>query len=318
MKELTYERKSKKTDNNESDKKLETDATDDETEKQSNLRVYYKWNIEGFTGEISCIYFTNKQTKEIMPQLVNGDEIVVCGTLEKNKFNDKCTLKIKRISRCKRPDKYEEKVEWKTENKNYINVFPEPIEITKQVDLFGMIEEVVPEYLKNKNIVVFDFETTGLSAQAGDKIIEIGAVKIIDGKIKEKFTCLVNPEMPIPPDSTKIHGITDADVENCHTIDEVMPDLYKFTRGCYLAGHNIIGFDCEFLKKYGKECAYNFDNEVIDTYPLSTKYVKGVKNYKLGTLTAHYGIILDNAHRAWYDCYANAELLIKIADLIEE
>ena len=316
LKELSYERKPKESADSKPKKENSTNET--ETEKQSSVRIYYKWCLEGFSGDINCIYFTNKQTKELMPELQNGDEIIVIGDVEKSKFGNSFTMKIKRISRCLRPEKWEEQIVWKKENKNYNYILPEPIEITKQVDLFGFVEDVVPEYLKDKNIVVFDFETTGLSVADGAKIIEIGAVKIINGKIKEKFTCLVNPKEHIPEDSTKIHGIVDADVENAHTIDEVMPDFYKFTRGCYLAGHNIIGFDCEFLNKFGRECMYNFDNEVIDTYPLAQKYIKGVKNYKLGTLTAHYGITLDNAHRAWYDCYANAELLIKIAELIKE
>lgn len=319
LKELSYERKTKEKEPTDNKPKEEKNQTEDaESEKQSNVRIYYKWCLEGFTGDINCIYFTNKQTKEIMSSLQNGDEIVVVGDVEKSKFGNSFTMKIKKISRCKRPEKWEEKIDWKTENKNYQYIFPEPIEITKQVDLFGFVEDFVPEYLKGKNVVVFDFETTGLSVADGAKIIEIGAVKVIDGKIKEKFTCLVNPGEHIPEDSTKIHGITDADVENCHTLEEVMPDFYKFTRGCYLAGHNIIDFDCVFLNKYGRDCKYNFDNDVIDTYPLAMKYIKGVKNYKLGTLTAHYGITLDNAHRAWYDCYANAEFLIKLAELIKE
>jgi len=314
LKELSYERKSKKIENDIENKKVEDENS--EEEKISNVRVYYKWVLEGFTGDMNCIYFTNKNTKEIMQTLANGDEIVVLGDLEKDKFSNNYTLKIKRISKCKRPDKFEEKIEWKEENKNYKYIFPEPIEITKQVDLFGMFEEVIPEYLKGKEIVVYDFETTGLSVQDGAKIIEIGAVKIIDGKIKEKFSCMVNPGEHIAEDSTKIHGITDDDVKDAHTIGEVIEDFYKFTRGAILSGYNIIGFDMIFLTKFGKDYRYNFDNEVVDVYKLAMQYVKGTRNYKLGTIAEKLGITLDNAHRAWYDAYATAEVLIKLAENI--
>jgi len=306
LKELSYERKSKKKEND--------NNTAEDLQEQSNLRIYYKWQLEGFTGNINCIYFTTKLTKQIMPQLNNGDEIVVVGDMEKSKFGDSFTLKIKKISRCKRPEAFEEKVEFKTENINYIYINPEPIEITQQVDLFAMVDQETPAFLKDKNFVVYDFETTGLNLQEGAKIIEIGAVKVIDGKIKEQFACMVNPQEHIPEDSTKIHGITDNDVKNAHTIDEVMQDFYKFTRGCILSGYNIVGFDMNFLLKYGKDCRYNFDNEVVDVYTLATQNVRGVKNYKLKTIAEKLGVSLENAHRAVHDARATAEVLIKIAE----
>ena len=313
LKELSYERKPKKIEDSEEPKKSGDESTID-TQKQPTVRVYYKWVIEGFTGDINCIYFTTKLTKEKMLELKNGDEIVVVGDIEKDKFSNNYTLKIKKISTCRRPESFEEKIEWKQENKDYKYVRPEPIEITKQVDLFGMFEEVVPEYLKGKEIVVYDFETTGLSVQDGAKIIEIGAVKIIDGKIKEKFSCMVNPGEHIADDSTKIHGITDDDVKDAHSIGEVIEDFYKFTRGAILSGYNIVGFDMIFLLKFGKDFRYNFDNEVLDVYKLATTYVKGTRNFKLGTIAEKLGIVLDNAHRAWYDAYATAEVLIKLAE----
>ena len=162
---------------------------------------------------------------------------------------------------------------------------------------------------------MFDFETTGLNLNGSDKIIEIGAVKVVKGKIVEKFECFVNPEMHIPLDASKVHGIYDKDVKDAYAYDQVLADFYKFTRNCYLSGYNIKGFDMVFLKHFGKLSGYNFDNPLLDVYPLAQKLVIGVKNYKLGTVCEKMGVLLDNAHRAVYDTIATAELLIKLTEI---
>ena len=304
LKEFAYERKQK-------EPKPSKDPMA-ELLTEPALRYYYKWNLDGFTGSVKCIYFASKNTLEAIKALEDGQEIVVIGDLEPDKFGDSFTLKVKKLSRCVMPDYFEEKIDYKPEPKEYKYVFPERVEITAQVDLFGAIEDVIPPYLQSHDVVVFDFETTGLNVSAGDKIIEIGAVKIENGKIKDRFMCMVDPEMHIPEESTKIHGIVDADVAGAPKIEEALQDFYKFTRGCVLCGHNV-SFDYGFLSKFGKDCRYNFDNELLDTLELAMKYVKGVKNYKLGTLCEKLGVTLDNAHRAVYDALATAELLIKIA-----
>ncbi len=308
LKENSYERK----------KKESAPSKDgvDELLSEPSLRYYYKWTLEGFTGSMKCVYFSNKNTLEAIRTLEDGQEIVVVGDIEKDKFGDSYSMKVKRISKCVRPDGFEEKIDYKTENAEYKFVFPERIEITAQVDLFGALEEVIPPYLQTHDVVVFDFETTGLNVGEGHKIIEIGAVKIENGKIKDRFMCMIDPEMHIPEESTKIHGIVDEDVQGAPKIEEAIQDFYKYTRGCVLCGHNI-EFDFGFLNKYGKECRYNFDNEQLDTLALAKMYVKGAKNYKLGTLCEKFGIVLDNAHRAVYDARATAELLIKLAENIE-
>jgi len=308
--EHSYERKSKK----------ELKPTDDPIDAmlaEPKLSYFYKWTLDGFTGKMKCLCFTNKNNIEAVQSLEDGEQIVVFGDVEKDKFGDGYTLKVKRISKCVLPDFFEEKIEYKQENKEYRYVFPEPVEMTAQVDLFGSLDEIVPPYLQNHDVVVFDFETTGLNVGAGDKIIEIGAVKIINGKIKEKFMCMVDPEMPIPEESTKIHGIVDADVQGAPKIEEAIQDFYKFTRGCVLSGHNV-NFDYGFLNKFGRDNKYNFDNELLDTLTLAMKYVRGVKNYKLKTIAEKLGVTLDNAHRAVYDALATAEVLIKIAPSMEE
>ena len=154
---------------------------------------------------------------------------------------------------------------------------------TDQVGLFSMTEERhVAPYLQNNSIVVFDLETTGLNPYNGDKMIEIGAVKIVNGAIVEKFQSYIDPEMKIPEDSIKIHHITQDQVIGKPKAQQVLQDFYKFTRGCILSGYNV-DFDLGFLRKQGKESRYNFDNPTLDVYKdLAQKYIKGgVKNYKL-------------------------------------
>ena len=69
------------------------------------------------------------------------------------------------------------------------------------------------------------------------------------------------------------------------------------------------------LKLFGKLCGYNFDNPVLDVYPMAQKLVVGVKNYKLSTVSEKLGVVLDNAHRAVYDTIATAEVLIKLSEI---
>ena len=175
-----------------------------------------------------------------------------------------------------------------------------------------MDERKVAPFFKDKQIVVFDFETTGFKAYEGDKIVEIGAVKIIDGAIVESFRTLVNPERQIPAESTAVHHITDKDVVNAPKAAQALQDFYKFTKGCLLVGYNV-GFDYSFLSKQGKDCGYIFDNKVFDCYRLAQKHVKKTKNYKLITVAKELGVNLENAHSALYDTIATAEVLIKLA-----
>ena len=100
-----------------------------------------------------------------------------------------------------------------------------------------------------KPIVFFDLETTGVDP-AKDKIVELAFVKLLpDGK-RETITKRVNPGIPIPPEVTKIHGISDEDVKNCPVFKQIAHDLYEWMRGCDLGGYNSIKFDLPLLEIY--------------------------------------------------------------------
>ena len=198
--------------------------------------------------------------------------------------------------------------------KEYKTVFPQPYVELEQVDLFTQKKEVTP-YLKNKTFVVFDLETTGTSP-AFDKIIEIAAFKIVDGVIKETFNTFVDPHIAIPPRITDLTSITDDDVKNAPDIAQVLPDFQKFADGSILVGHNIANFDILFLNNAGEPLHIRFNHPYEDTYPLSKTYLKGLKNNKLGTVAAHFGIVNEHAHRAFYDTLVNAKFFLRLAEFM--
>lgn len=297
------------------EKQPEPETTQQKLEPEIKYeRKLYKFSLADFTGTMSCVYFSNKETQVQAEKLTTDSVIIVRGNLENDKFSGGLVLSVKDINYCTIPENLEEYIEYRKEKPFYEFVKPEKVVTYKQDDLMSfMNQEEVPEYLKGKTYVCYDFETTGLHYEQGDRIIEIGAVKIEDGKITERFMTYVDPEKPIPPESSAISGIVDSDVAGAPKDYEALQDFYKFTRGAILTGYNIINFDMVFLLGQGKDSRWNFDNEVEDVYRFAQKYVHGVKNYKLGTIAEKLGVVLDNAHRAVFDALATAEVFLKIA-----
>lgn len=298
-------------------KQLETKAKTDENGKEKPSKPYFKWVVKDFTGEISCLYFPTQTTLPKMEKLSNGAEVVMQGNVEADTFHGGFTFRVKQIALCILPKNLQEEVVYKPCPKQYQYVYPECIETSQQIDVFGNgAKDFVTPYLKDASFVVFDFETTGLDFSYA-KIIEIGAVKITNGKILETFSSFVDPEELIPKEITELTSITQADVTNAPTFGMMLQDFYKFTRGCTLVAHNI-SFDYGFLNFYGKQAGYLFDNPLQDTLALAMKYVKGIKNYKLKTVATKLGVSLENAHRAVHDAMATAEVFIKIAEIIDQ
>lgn len=160
--------------------------------------------------------------------------------------------------------------------------------------------------------VCFDLETIGLGKQT--EIIELGAVKVVDGNIVEEFDELVKPENAIPPRITKLTGITNEDVENCRSISEVLPDFLDFIDGYILVGHNIASFDIPVVREIAKKTLNrNFNVYYVDTLRMARK-LTNVENCKLQTLLDHYGLKNENAHRAFQDCEATIKLLKAMRD----
>jgi len=159
--------------------------------------------------------------------------------------------------------------------------------------------------------IIFDFETTGLSPE-NDRIIEIGALKIIDDEIVDSFNELIDPKRPIPPYiSSKIH-ITNEMVFGKRKVEEVLPEFLEFIENFPLIAHNA-KFDMSFLLNNLERMGLKCDNAAIDTLYLSKKYLNLEKN-SLQYITNHFKINHDNAHRAFADVLALFEVykIIKI------
>ena len=197
----------------------------------------------------------------------------------------------------------------------YKTVQPEPYISLKQQNLFESVKPV-NEYLRNNKFVVFDLETTGLFFNQ-DEITEIGAVKIVDGKIVETFSTLIKPSKDIPEEVTKITGISNETVKDAPSFNQVVMDFKNFCEGCTLVGYNILDFDIKFLNFSANKLSINFDNKIDDALIMARKFCPGLKRYRLKDISTHLGVTLDNAHRALFDTLATAEVFIKLTDFME-
>lgn len=154
--------------------------------------------------------------------------------------------------------------------------------------------------------VVFDLETTGLNANT-ESIIEIGAVKVEQGNITDRFSAFVNPKRPLPYRIVELTKITDDMLIGEKTIDEVLPQFAAFCDGAAMVAHNA-AFDMSFLKKALKEHALSSDITYLDTVPMAHILMPELKKYKLDTVAKNLGVSLLNHHRAVDDAYCTAEI----------
>ena len=166
--------------------------------------------------------------------------------------------------------------------------------------------------MQNRNVTVFDLETTGLSPTYGDRITEIGAIKLCGNKLCGVFQTLVNPERNIPDKIVEITGITNEMVCDKPTISQVLPLFVDFIGDDILVAHNA-KFDTSFLRYELKECGINKNFETYCTLLNSRKEVKTSANFKLSTLKNHFNLKPMGAmHRALSDAYVTAQLYLKL------
>ncbi|MBU5482781.1 PolC-type DNA polymerase III [Clostridium sp. MSJ-11] len=164
--------------------------------------------------------------------------------------------------------------------------------------------------------VVFDIETTGFSS-INDKIIEIGAVKIKNGRIIDSFSSFVNPKVTIPLKIVELTSITDEMVKDAEEISEVLPRFLEFVGDTVVVAHNA-SFDVSFIKKNCKDLGLTFNNPIMDTIPLAKFLYPELKRYKLNIVAKHLGISLENHHRAVDDAKATGEILVKSFETLSE
>ena len=145
--------------------------------------------------------------------------------------------------------------------------------------------------------MVFDIETTGFNSQT-DRIIEIGAVKVIDGEITETFSEFINPQIPIPFKITQLTTITDEMVMNADTIDAVLPRFLEFCGDSVLVAHNA-GFDTGFIHENAKRLDLDFHPTIVDTLGLSRSLMTHLAKFTLDNLCKNLNIKLETHHRQW-------------------
>ena len=274
-------------------------------------KAMYYFTVNDTTASVRAGYFTRQKSLEKIKKLKAGDSVVL--TCKTEIYNGSVRVTVNFVDYGKVPyDFVPEKRLSKPVPKYYETVFPEPFIDFTQSNLF--VENVLPGCLTENTFVVFDLETTGLNSSptAGnmDRIIEIGAYKIIDGEIKECFNTFVNPQRKLSAEIINLTGIEQNMVDGAPTYEKVMPDFFKFISGCYLVGHNAANFDYKFIDYYCSQCGYMPERKLFDTLPLSQTLLR-LSNYKLNTVADHFGITF-NHHRAVDDALVTAKIFIEL------
>ena len=168
----------------------------------------------------------------------------------------------------------------------------------------------------NDSYVVFDLETTGLSPDK-NKIIEIGAVKVVDGAITERFSTFVNPEVPIPYNIEQLTSIKDDMVLDAPRIEEILPEFMKFCEGTVMVAHNA-EFDTGFIRRNCERMGLPFDFTIADTVALARILLPQLNRFKLDTVAKAVGVSLDHHHRAVDDAACTAEIFVKFIEMLHE
>ena len=168
----------------------------------------------------------------------------------------------------------------------------------------------------SQTFVVFDLETTGFSNK-NDKITEIGAVKVKNFEIVDRFNELINPEKDISYKVQELTGITNDLIKDKPTIEEILPRFMEFVGDSVLVAHNA-EFDIGFINQKCKEMNIEFKNKSVDTLMLSRILLPHLKRFKLNNLTKELGVPLHNHHRAVDDAAATAQIFIKFLDMLEK
>ncbi|CCG41009.1 DNA polymerase III, epsilon subunit (fragment) [Magnetospirillum molischianum DSM 120] len=172
--------------------------------------------------------------------------------------------------------------------------------------------------LKSLSFVVFDTETTGLQPSQGDRIVSIAGVRIVNGRILsgESFNRVVNPGRPIPVESVRFHGITDAMVRDKPPAEVVLPQFRAYVADSVLVAHNA-AFDLKFLRMNEQAMAISFDCPVLDTMILSSFLDGPEAGHSLDIICERYGIVVTDRHTALGDAMVTAAVLLCQIEALE-
>ncbi len=170
----------------------------------------------------------------------------------------------------------------------------------------------------SQKFVVIDLETTGNSPKKGDRIIQIGAVMIEDGKIAGRFSSLVNPLQKIPAFIEELTGISDSMVKKAPLFEEIAPQVSNMLEDAYFVAHNVL-FDLSFLQEQLLQSGLpGFYGPVIDTVEMARILYPTADSYKLTDLALKEGLLHDRPHQADSDAQVTAELLLIMLEAVNE
>lgn len=187
-------------------------------------------------------------------------------------------------------------------------------------DLFDRPEVTGPagdRSLADLSVTVFDTETTGLDPVGGDQIISIGAVRIVNGRVRdgETFDVLVNPGRPVPAASTAVHGITTDQVRDAAGIAEVLPRFARFADETVLVGHNV-GFDLQFLRRQRPHAGQLLEQPLLDTLLLDAAVHPDHEDHTLEAIAERLGVTVSDRHTALGDAVTTARVFVGLVSLL--
>ena len=166
---------------------------------------------------------------------------------------------------------------------------------------------------------VLDTETTGLDPAGGDRIVSLGAVRVVNGRVlrQETFEQLVNPGRRVPAASTAIHGLTGAMLADAPRIEEALPELARFAEDTVLVGHDI-GFDLRFLEAAARSSGVNLTHPALDTLLLDATLYPNQRDHTLEAIAHRLGVSLVGRHTALGDALVTANVLVGMLGPLRE
>ena len=178
--------------------------------------------------------------------------------------------------------------------------------------------EMEDRHLSSLQYVVFDTETTGLRPSAGDEILALAAVRIVNKRILsgERFECLVKPQHPIPASSVPFLDITEDMVRQEASIQEVLPQFKSFVGDAVLVAHNG-AFDMSFLQLMADKSGVKFENPILDTLLLSAIVEKDRTDHTLESIGRRLGVDVPGSQTTMDDCFVTAQLFLRLLELLE-